>query len=392
MTLAFPATTPGRLRETTAPPAVSRVELASACDERLFFAQVREDPRMELRALQIQPADRVVVVSSGGCTALSLLAAGAAEVHAVDMNRSQNSLVELKLAAVRSLTRGQAIGFMGGSAMSAANRLSLYQGLRNVLTPRARSYWDQRPRDVARGVIASGVSERFIRLVCTVVKHVVLSPTRVKRMLASQSVEAQRDLFNAEWNSRRWRLLFSLLLNRWSMSKAHDPRFFARAGLSNFADHFRRLAEHALTEVPIADNYFIHQMLTGSYAVQNPDGVPPFLGERGFSAIAGGRGQMSLVDGSMTDHLRTLPDASVNAIALSNICEWMGDADIAALFQEVERVAAPGARIVFRNFVGWTDLPPGSALIEDPSLGTELMRNDRSVVQHRAVVCRKAEL
>ena len=35
-------------------------------------------------------------VSSGGCTALSLLAAGAGRVHAVDLNTTQNHVVELK--------------------------------------------------------------------------------------------------------------------------------------------------------------------------------------------------------------------------------------------------------------------------------------------------------
>jgi S-adenosylmethionine-diacylglycerol 3-amino-3-carboxypropyl transferase len=95
------------------------------------------------------------------------------------------------------------------------------------------------------------------------------------------------------------------------------------------------------------------------------------------------------VDGSITDHLRTLPDRSVNAFALSNVCEWLGDNEIAELFAEVERTAAPGARVVFRNFVGWTDIPAGvTKLEEDAALGPALIRGDRSVVQSRIVVCR----
>jgi hypothetical protein len=77
----------------------------------------------------------------------------------------------------------------------------------------------------------------------------------------------------------------------------------------------------------------------------------------------------------------------VNGFALSNICEWLDESDIAALFAEVERVATPGARVVFRNFVGWTDLPAASRLEEIPGLGARLLHDDRSATQSRVVVC-----
>jgi S-adenosylmethionine-diacylglycerol 3-amino-3-carboxypropyl transferase len=102
---------------------------------------------------------------------------------------------------------------------------------------------------------------------------------------------------------------------------------------------------------------------------------------------------LRLVDGGITDYLRTLPDASVNAFALSNVCEWLDDAQVSALFGEVTRTAAHNARIVFRNFVGWTELPVECArLEEDRALGAALMKGERSVVQSRVVVCRVREV
>jgi len=62
------------------------------------------------------------------------------------------------------------------------------------------------------------------------------------------------------------------------------------------------------------------------------------------------------------------------------------------LFREVERTAAPGARVVFRNFVGWTELPAEcSRLVQDRELGDAMIRSDRSGVQARVVVCRVQE-
>ena len=368
---------------------VDRVSLSSAVEDKLFFAQVREDPRVEIDGIQARASDTVVVVGSGGCTALSLLGAGAGEVHAVDTNRSQNHLTELKTVALRELARHEAIGFLGGSAMPGRYRLARYGEMRQHLHDDTAAYWDARASAIEGGVINAGVSERFIRLVCYAVRNVVHRPGLVERMLDCRTLDAQRALFDEEWNTAAWRALFTVLLNRWSMSRAYDPRFFEKIGRVDFAEHFRQLAKHALTEIPVADNYFLHQMLTGFYPTGYEQGVPPYLGESGADVIASRQNRLLIVDGSITQHLGTLADRSVHGFALSNVCEWMDQAGIDELFAEVDRVAAPGARIVFRNFVGWTELPPGiRRLEEDHSAGPALLRGDRSVVQSRVVICR----
>ena len=94
---------------------VHRVSLPSAVDDRLYFAQVREDPRLEIEALDPGPADSIVVVGSGGCTALSLLAAGTRQVTAVDVNRAQNHLIELKVSALTVLSRAESLAFLGAT-------------------------------------------------------------------------------------------------------------------------------------------------------------------------------------------------------------------------------------------------------------------------------------
>jgi len=44
---------------------------------------------------------------------------------------------------------------------------------------------------------------------------------------------------------------------------------------------------------------------------------------------------------------------------VSNILEWLTPEQTDELFAEVVRTAAPGARFVFRNFVGWNEGPNG---------------------------------
>jgi len=364
-----------------------RLTLTGARHERLYFAQVREDPLLEIEALRPGPAETVVVVSSAGCTALSLLAAGAGEVVAVDLNATQNHLVELKAAAT-ALGSAEALAFLGGAPAEGQARQRTYRALRRGLSPGARTYWDAHARAVRRGVLASGRTEGFVGLITRALRLLVHSPARVGRLLACRTLEEQRAFYHAEWNTRRWRALFDVLLSRTAFEGAYDPAFFANVDQPTFARHFLKLVERGLTELPVETNYFLHQMLTGRYPTR-PDGLPPYLSPEGAARVAGARGQLTLVDGDVAAYLQTRPAGSVHAFALSNIAEWLTPPQIEALFGQIVRAAAPGARLVFRNFVGWTEVPPRwrDAVREDRARGVELMRQDRSLCQRRFAIC-----
>jgi len=53
---------------------------------RLVYAQIWEDPKSDLDALQLKPGSNILTISSGGCNALAYLSAEPAAVHAVDLN------------------------------------------------------------------------------------------------------------------------------------------------------------------------------------------------------------------------------------------------------------------------------------------------------------------
>jgi len=367
----------------------SRLRLPGASRDKLYFAQVREDPLLEIEALDAGADDTVLVVSSGGCTALSLLAAGAGRVVAVDLNTTQNDLVELKAAAVAGLAVDEALAFLGGSPMPGPMRWVAYLRLRPELSPEAQGYWDDRRRMVERGVLSGGVSERFIGVIVTVMRTAIHPPSRIRRLLACRTLEEQRSLYRQKWDNRRWRLLFKILLNRAVFRHTYHPAFFDYVDNPSFADHFHRLTEHGLTDVAVADNYFLHQMLTGSYPSQMPGGRPPYLDGRAATALAQGTERLLLVDGPYADYLGTCPDGSIAGFALSNICEWLDAAQVDELMAEIVRTAVPGARLVFRNFVGWTEVPSRwrDVVVEDRPRGERLIAADRSLMQRRFVVC-----
>lgn len=361
-----------------------RVRLPDSVVDKLYFAQVREDPVLEIEALEPTPEDTLVVVGSGGCTALSLLAAGAGRVVAVDLNRVQNNLTELKASAVRTLPPAEAVAFLGGGAMSATGREERYRAIAPELGDEARTWWNGHARQLTRGVLGAGVTERFIGGVISAMRVAVHPPRRIRRLLACQTVEAQQEMFRDEWDTVRWRLFFTVLLNRAVFRKTYHPAFFEHVENPSFAAHFRALADHTITEIPISTNYFLHHMLTGAYPAGVPGGLPPYLAAP-FSADG-----LTLVDGSYTAYLRTCADASVSGFAVSNILEWLTPGQSDELFAEVVRTAVPGARFVFRNFVGWNEVPERwrGVVVENRAVGEALVVRDRSAVQRRMAVCR----
>ncbi|MEV0269315.1 DUF3419 family protein [Hamadaea sp. NPDC050747] len=358
-----------------------RDELPGAVDDRLFFAQVREDPQVEIDALAGHWDGPIAVVSSAGCTALSLVAAGAPDVTGVDVNRTQNHLVEFKAAAIDRLDRPAALGLLGAVPMSADDRRYAYRGIRGVLSPAASRYWDGRSAAVGRGVLQSGVTERLMRLIARVVRTTHRS--RVPQLLRLSTIDAQRQFYRDEWDTPAWRALFRVLCNRLVLRRAYDERFFAHVENPSYAAHFHAVAEHTLTNLTVSDNYFLHCLLTGSYPVESR---PPYLA--GTVPVD----RLRLVDATFTDYLRTRPDRSMAGYALSNICEWLTPDQIDELFAEIVRTARPGARLVFRNFVGWTEVPERwrDAVREDRPLGEKMISGDRSLCQRRVAVCEVA--
>jgi S-adenosylmethionine-diacylglycerol 3-amino-3-carboxypropyl transferase len=348
---------------------------------------VLEDPRLEITWLRPGLAKRLVVVGSGGCTALSLLAAGAGEVVSVDRNATQHHLVELKAAAVGALAPDDALRFLGGLEAAPSWRRSRFLELCPTLSPAARVYWEARPAAVEKGALRSGVTERFLRVVGALVRAIVHPRERILRLRTCAGIAEQQALFAAEWDTWRWRALFSLLVNRRVLERALDPVFFPHLPPGGLGAHFREKLEHGLRELPVAGNYFLDRMLLGGY---QPDGARPrYATPEGARAVRASAARLTLVDGSMTAYLQTCPDASVHGFALSNICEWMTPPEVEALFAEIARTAVPGAPVCVRNFVGTVHVPESlrTVVVEEGGASARLGESDRSLVNRTFHAC-----
>ena len=65
----------------------------------LVYAQIWEDPDVDMAALKIEPGSSIVTIASGGCNAMSYLIADPARIEAVDLNPAHVAFNRLKFTA-----------------------------------------------------------------------------------------------------------------------------------------------------------------------------------------------------------------------------------------------------------------------------------------------------
>ena len=171
-------------------------KLPDSVDDRCTSPRSARTRSSRSRRWRRPPDETVVVVGSGGCTALSLLAAGAGRVVAVDLNRVQNLLAELKAATVGTLEPAEAVGVPRRRAHVGGRPRGALPGDRPRAGAGGPDWWDAHPKPVWReGVLGAGVTERFIGgVIAAGEAGDPPARARSRRLLACRTLEEQREL------------------------------------------------------------------------------------------------------------------------------------------------------------------------------------------------------
>ena len=108
---------------------------------------------------------------------------------------------------------------------------------------------------------------------------------------------------------------------------------------------------------PLAENYFAWQAFGRGYADADDAALPPYLRRENFEAVRSRAGRIAVHHASYTDFLAAKPEASVDRFVLLDAQEWLTDGQLGALWGEIGRTAAPGARVIFRTAAAPSVLP-----------------------------------
>jgi S-adenosylmethionine-diacylglycerol 3-amino-3-carboxypropyl transferase len=344
---------------------------------RLMFTQSWEDPACDLAALAVQPGETLFAIISGCDNVLGFLLADPARVIAVDLNPTQVYLLELKRAAFRQTSHAEMLELLGVRASS--RRRALYARLRGELSPAALRFWEAHQQWLDSGLLVQGGFERYYALVRTLLR-VVIGRQRLKKLFALQPGD-QREFYDREWDTWRWRTLLRLVCSKYVLGKRLDPSWFTHAEVSSFGEHFTRIAEHAVAVLPARTNYFVAQLLLGCYL--NEDTVPDYLRAEHFETIRRREDRITALIADVGAAIETLNPQSIDCFALSNVFEYSPLDLFEQTLPALIRAARPGARFALRNLLAPRRLADHAEFRVDAELSARLRDADRGFIYSR---------
>jgi S-adenosylmethionine-diacylglycerol 3-amino-3-carboxypropyl transferase len=364
----------------------------------LIYNTCWEDPALDRVALDLQPDDRVLVITSAGCNALDYLLAGAGEVNAVDVNPIQNALLELKRAAALNLDYDSFFALFGKGRSRHARQM-YGDAIRPELPTPARKYWDRHinffdGRGWRKSFYYRGTSGLLAKLVLinAHVLHRLRQP--FEALLAARSIDEQRNVYESRIRPRFWTpwlrwfmsrsLTLSLLGVPWPQRDQITSQY---AG--GVAQYIRDKVEAVVTRLPFHDNYFWRVYFQGHYT---HDCCPEYLKKENFDRLRTALPRLHVHTSTVTDFLRQAPPGLSKFVLLDHM-DWMSCNNPQGLVDEWNAILAsarPGARVIFRSAglrVNYLDHlhvtyrgdrhELGSLLRYHPELAAELHARDR---------------
>lgn len=332
----------------------------------LVYAQIWEDPVVDMEALAITPDCHVVTIASGGCNVLSYLTADPARITAVDLNTAHVALGRLKIAAATHLPDHASFHRFFGEADDRANLRVYQEVLRPHLDDLTRRYWEgrdltgrRRIHGFATNIYRNGLLGGFIGAAHLVARLHGIDP---REMLAAETVEEQRRVFD-----ERLAPVFDKAFVRWLMDQPASlfglgipPAQYIALANDNpggIRAVLRARLEKLACGFPLNDNYFAQQAFGRRYAAGARPSVPPYLEPDNHADLVARAGRIEMLHANLTEHLAGLPDASRDRYVLLDAQDWMNDAQLNDLWSEITRTARPGARVLFRTAAAPSLLP-----------------------------------
>lgn len=324
----------------------------------LVYAQIWEDPDVDMEALQIQPDSHVVTIASGGCNVFSYLTANPAKITAVDLNPAHIALNNLKKQAALHLPDYAAFRRFFGDADRPENIEAYKTYIQPHLDETSRAYWEGRaPNGVRRingfktGFYKHGLLGRLIGFVHWLARRYGIDPTEILR---AKNIEEQRAIFH-----NKFAPFFDKKFLRWLVDQPAALFGFGippaqydllakddRAGITGaLKSRLQKLA----CDFDLKDNYYAWQAFGRGYGKHEDAPLPPYLQAKNFGDVRARADRVEIRHMNYADYLESMPAQSLDRYILLDAQDWMTDAQLTRIWSEITRTAKPGARVLYRT-------------------------------------------
>ena len=307
------------------------------------YANVWEDPYLLSEGLKLPKGGKALSIASAGDNAFALLMDDPELVVAIDLNKVQIYLTELKREAIKQLTQQEMIGFLGYRSIS--NRWAIYQSIRSNLRKESQIYWDSQKQVIEKGVAMQGKFEKYLASFSKYILPFIHNDKKVTQLLSQKPEIDQQYFYNDNWNSTRWRFLFKLFFSKKVMGVfGRDPAFLDQVEVNVGKTIMENAARH-LSSIHAQNNPILYYCLNGDFG----DYLPKYLRPENYGIIKNNMERLELYLGYAQEASSMY--GKFNAFNMSNIFEYMDPAVFKGTSQSLIDSAAPGARFAYWNLM-----------------------------------------
>jgi S-adenosylmethionine-diacylglycerol 3-amino-3-carboxypropyl transferase len=344
------------------------------------YANCWEDADILLEGLNPQAGSQILSIGSAGDNSFSLLVSNPDLVVAIDVNKTQLYLIELKKAAIKNLNHQELIEFLGFYPSS--TREKLFKGLKNDLSDHTRNYWEAHLNQIRNGVITQGKFENYFHLFSNKILPWIHSEKTISRLFEIKSETEQKEFYLNHWNTWRWKLLFKIFFSKYIMGKyGRDPEFLKEVKLS-VGDHIFQKAENHLQTTHAQHNFMLRYNLTGNFGQL----LPHYLQPENLEKIKTNIHKLQIMEGYAEDAHAVF--GKFQYMNLSDIFEYMNNDRFRKTAKQLVEATDSGGRLAYWNLMVPRKI---SEAVKDKShykeeLSTRLSLKDKGFFYNRFII------
>jgi len=339
---------------------------------KLNFTSSNEDSASEIAALSA--AKRIVCLTGSGGRVLDLLLTNADEIIALDMNRAQNALLALKMAAISQLDYQEYLGFIG--VIADDKRLVTLRKMVGLLSQEDRNYWENNQIKVKNGLWYAGLWERIL---CASAKLLRLFKAKqINALFASVTIDEQAKIWQKNFDQSLLRVMIRLAANRflWTHILGEPGGAFLpppKQVAAILAMRFRQAA----SEFFFNESDFASLIFKGKQKI----GVPPLplhMQETHFNTLRDNLKRIRIVNGRL-GALKTTNISEVDGFSLSDFGSYCTDAQYRVCWDSIVRSSVDKGVFCERIFMVDHQLPFAHLFVNE-ALSAQLSKMDKALI------------
>jgi S-adenosylmethionine-diacylglycerol 3-amino-3-carboxypropyl transferase len=369
--------------------------LFSSWFNNFVYNQIWEDPRVDLKALQINADSNILTIASGGCNILNYLVEKPNKIIAIDLNPYHMHLTRLKLAAFKYLPNHSIFYDFFGHANIAHNIKNYQTYIIHHLDKETRAFWETKnllgsaPIDYfSKNFYRYARFGYFVRFLHWISK---ISHTQPQRLLQARNLAEQEQIFHEEVAPffQHWliKLVGNLPLSVFSLGiPPQQYQAMKEESGGNLVKLYYERIRRLSCDYPIQENYYAWQAFSLSYDHKKYQAIPDYLKAEHYETIKYQLNKVETHITSLISFLKEQPTNSLDRFVFLDAQDWMSNQVLIELWSEILRVGKYDSRIIFRT--ASIDSPLEKALppellnqfTYEKEFSNQLFKQDRSAI------------